>query len=331
MVNYKKIFCRKKVLITGGLGFIGSNLAHQLIKLEANVLIIDSLSVLYGGNIFNINGVRKYLNLKISDIRDSSIMDELVKGQDYIFNLAGQVSHIDSMQDPFADLNANCRIHLTILESCRKNNPNVKIIFTGTRGQYGKPQYLPVDEGHPIQPIDVNGIHKATAEAYHRLYHEAYGIKTTILRLTNTYGPRGQMRHSRQGFLNWFIGRAIDNKKVKIYGNGQQIRDFNYVDDVVRALLLAATDARATGEIFNLGGLEPKSLIDVANLIVNLTKSGSIETIPYPKEIKKLEIGDYYANFSKIKTLLGWNPSVSLQDGLLKTVQYYRKNKRYYW
>ena len=331
MVNYKNVFCKKKVLITGGLGFIGSNLAYELIRLKANILIVDSLSPLCGGNMFNIYGIKKYLKLKIKDIQNRSIMDNLVKGQNYIFNLVGQVSHIDSMKNPFADLEANCRTHLTVLEACKKNNPNAKIVFTGTRGQYGKPQYLPVDEDHPIRPIDVNGIHKATAEGYHRLYREAYDMRITILRLTNTYGPRYQMRHNRQGFLNWFIRLAIDNQKIKIYGNGRQIRDFNYVDDVVNALLLAAANERATGEIFNLGGFEPKSLIEIARIVVGQAKSGNIKNIPYPEQTKKLEIGNYYADFKKIKSLLGWNPTISLREGTGQTIQYYRKNKGQYW
>jgi len=331
MADYKKVFYKKKVLITGGLGFIGSSLAHELVKLEADIMIADSLSPLYGGNLFNICGVKKYLKIKISDIRNRLIVNKLVRGQDYIFNLSGQVSHIDSMRDPFADLEANCRAQLAILEACKINNPTAKIVFAGTRGQYGRPQYLPVDEGHPIQPIDVNGIHKAAGEAYHRLYGEAYGIKTTTLRLTNTYGPRSQMRHSRQGFLNWFIRLALDNKKIKIYGDGLQIRDFNYIDDVVRAFLLAAGDARAAGESFNLGGFEPMSLIDITQMIIDTAGSGRLEVIPYPEEVKGLEVGDYYADFTKIKDFLGWGPSVSLQDGLARTIQYYRKNKRHYW
>lgn len=325
------IFAGKNVMVTGGLGFIGSNLAHVLVKLKARVLIIDSLSPLYGGNIFNIKGIKDKCKIYIKNIRDQSLMNSLVKRQDFIFNLAGQVSHIDSLENPLQDLEANCQTHLVLLEACKRHNPKVKIVFAGTRGQYGKPAYLPVDENCPMNPIDINGINKIAAEKYHMLYNRNYGLRTTSLRLTNTYGPRHEMKNSKQGFLNWFIRLAIDDKEIKIFGDGRQLRDFNYIDDVVRAFLIAAVSKKADGQVFNLGSGEPISVLDVANLVVKLSMSGKTKQIPFPEKNKKVEIGDYYANCTKIKKILGWKPNISLMDGLKMTIEYYKRNKRYYW
>src|SRR3990172_1432866 len=247
-------------------------------------------------------------------------MSYLVKGQDLIFNLAGTLSHIDSMKDPFTDLEINCVSQLYLLEDCRKNNLNVKILFAGTRGQYGKALYLPVDEKHPMHPIDVNGINNIAGEWYHILYYNAYGIKTTSLRLTNTYGPRHQMKHSKQGFLNWFIRLAIDNEDITIYEPGSQKRDFNYVDDVVEAMLLAMASDKTNGEVFNLGTGEPRSIKDIAEMAVKTAGSGKIKFVPYPEEKKKIEIGDYYSSFKKINQILGWKPKVLLEEGFIRTV-----------
>ncbi len=325
------IYKNKNILITGGLGFIGSTLAHKLVDFNANVLIVDSLIPEYGGNLFNIDKIKNKVKVNIADIRDQNGMNYLVKNQDYIFNLAGTLSHIDSMKDPFTDLEINCNSQLSLLESCRKNNPNVKIIFSGTRGQYGKAQYLPVDEKHPLNPTDVNGINNIAGEAYHILYNNVYGIKATSLRLTNTFGPRHQMKHSKQGYLNWFIRLVIENKKIQIYGDGMQKRDFNYVDDVVDALLLAGASDKANGEVFNLGTSEPISVLDSLKAIIKITKKGSYELIPFPAEKKAIEIWDYYADYSKIKNMLGWEPKVSFEDGIARTIEYYEKYKNYYF
>jgi nucleoside-diphosphate-sugar epimerase len=321
----------KKILITGGLGFIGSNLAHRLIGLGANVTIIDALIPAYGGNMYNLKDIQDNLEISFQDVRDVAGMNELIKNKDYLFNLAGTSSHIDSMSDPYTDLDINCRAQLTILEACRKNNQDVKIIFLGTRGQYGRAQYLPVDEKHPLNPIDVNGINNVSGEMYHLLYYKIYGIRTVSLRLTNTYGPRHQMKHPKQGFLNWFIRLAIDDEIIKIYGDGKQLRDFNYVDDVIDAILVAGLDERANGEVFNLGSENPISVIDVTKKIIEITKKGEIEFIPFPKDKKKIEVGDYYADYSKIKNLLGWQPKINLDEGLRKTVDFYLKHKSFYW
>lgn len=330
-MDYSKNFKGKNVLITGGLGFIGSNLAMELVKLESKVTLVDSMIPEYGGNFFNIKEIEDKAKVNIADIRDEHSMRYIVKGRDYIFNLAGTLSHIDSMIDPYTDLEINCRSQLSILEACRKNNKEVKVVFAGTRGQYGKAVYLPIDEKHPLQPLDVNGINNTAGESYHILYNNVYGIKAASLRLTNTYGPRHQMKHSRQGFLNWFIRLALDNQEIQIYGEGKQLRDFNYVGDVVKAFLMVAASDKANGQVFNLGSASPISIAEVADLVVGLAGSGTYRHIDFPSDKLRIEIGDYYADFGKIRDTLGWKPETSLEDGLRETIDFYRRYKKYYW
>ena len=327
MENY---FKNKKILITGGLGFIGSTLAHRLAKIEADIYLIDSLIPEYGGNNFNINGIENKVKVNIADVRDKHSMDYLVKGKDIIFNLAGTLSHIDSMNDPFTDLEINCTSQLSILESCRKNNRDVKIIFAGTRGQYGKADHLPVDERHLMHPTDVNGINNIAGESYHILYNNIYGIRAVSLRLTNTYGPRHQMKHHKQGIINWFIRQLIEGQTVKLYGDGKQIRDINYVDDVVEALLLVACNEKTNGEVFNLGGI-PKNLIDLVETMIDVYGKGNYELIPFKDDLKKIEIGDYIANYEKVKNTVGWQPKISLEEGLRSSFDYYEKYRNHYW
>jgi len=327
MENY---FKNKKILITGGLGFIGSTLAHRLAKMEADIFLVDSLISEYGGNNFNINGIEDRVKVNIADVRDKHSMDYLVKDKDIIFNLAGTLSHIDSMNDPFTDLEINCKSQLSILESCRKNNRDVKIIFAGTRGQYGKADHLPVDEKHLMHPTDVNGINNIAGESYHILYNNIYGIRAVSLRLTNTYGPRHQMKHHKQGIINWFIRQLIEGQTVKLYGDGKQIRDINYVDDVVEALLQVACNEKANGEVFNLGGI-PKNLIDLVETMIDVYGKGNYELIPFKDDLKKIEIGDYIANYEKIKSAVEWEPKVSLEEGLQSSFDYYEKYKEHYW
>lgn len=331
MKEFKNEFKEKNILITGGLGFIGSNLAHRLVPLGAHITLVDALIPDYGGNSFNIEGIKNDVKVNISDIRDRDKMDQLVRNQDYIFNLAGQVSHIDSMRDPFTDLDMNCQGQLSVLEACRKNNPTVKIIFTSTRQIYGKPEYLPVDEKHPFRPTDINGINKMAGEMYHLLYNNVHRIKTVSLRLTNTFGPRQLMKHNRQGFIPWFIRQVIDGEEVKIFGDGNQKRDMNYVDDVVDALLLAAINEKANGEMFNLGGNEVISLLDFVKLLIEIAQNGSYSIVPFPEERKKIDIGDFYCNWRKIEGSLGWKPTISIKEGLTRTIEYYKRFKNYYW
>jgi UDP-glucose 4-epimerase len=331
MSDPASVFRHKNIMITGGLGFIGSNIARQLVSYGAKIVLVDSLIPDYGGNPFNITGIEDKVQVNIADIRDRSGLNHLVKGRDYIFNLAGQVSHIDSMQDPMTDLEINCRSQLSLLEACRDNNPGVKLVFAGTRQVYGKPMYIPVDEGHPLSPTDVNGINKMAGEWYHILYSRVYGIRTVSLRLTNTFGPGLLMKHSRQGFIPWFIRQAIDGETIMIFGNGQQKRDANFVDDVVRAFLLAAAREEADGQIFNLGGTEPITLLELTEKIIEIAGTGSYRLVPFPAEKKRIDIGDYWGDYQRIYTILGWQPLVTLEEGLSKTIAYYRKNKEHYW
>jgi UDP-glucose 4-epimerase len=319
-----------EILITGGLGFIGSNLARRLVDAGAKVTLVDSLIPQYGGNIHNIAGMEKNVTINIADVRDEYSMNYLVQGKDIMFNLAGTLSHIDSMTDPYTDLEINCRSQLSILEACRKFNTKLKIVFSGTRGQYGKAEYLPVDEKHPQKPTDINGINNMAGEWYHILYNNIYGIRATSLRLTNTYGPRHQMKHHKQGIINWFIRQIIEGNEVKIFGDGKQVRDTNYVDDVVDALIRAALSEKTNGEVYNIGGT-PVSLIEIVKLMIKINGGGKFTLVPFPPDSKVIEIGDYVADHSKIKKTLGWEPQTSLEDGLKKTFQFYRENRAYYW
>jgi UDP-glucose 4-epimerase len=324
-------FEHRQVLITGGLGFIGSNLARRLVSLGANVTLIDSLIPEYGGNLFNINDIQDQVQVNICDVRDPFAMEHLVKGQDYLFNLAGQTSHLDSMLNPQTDLAINAAAQLSILEACRQHNPEIKLVFASTRQLYGKPMYLPVDEKHPIQPVDVNGINKLAGEWYHLLYNNVYGIRACALRLTNTYGPGMRVKDARQTFLGIWVRQLLEGQKINVFGDGKQLRDFNYVDDCVEALLRAATSKQANGKVFNLGSLEVINLKDLAEMLVNLGYGGSYELIPFPAERKAIDIGDYYSDFSLIQQELGWEPQVPLLTGLQTTVAFYKEHGCHYW
>lgn len=322
-------FKGRKVLITGGLGFIGSNLARRLVNQGAEVLLVDSLIPEFGGNLYNIFDIKDQVRVNISDVRDEYSMRYLVQGMDYLFNLAGQTSHMDSMQDPFTDLEINCRSQLSILEVCRKYNPNIKIVFTSTRQIYGKPDYLPVDEKHLLRPVDVNGINKMAGEWYHILYNNVYGIRTCALRLTNTYGRGMRIKDTRQTFLGIWIRLLIEGKPFEVWG-GEQLRDYTYVGDVVDALLTAAVRPEADGQIFNLGGDCVISLKDTAQLLLDASGGGEFKIREFPAERKRIDIGDYYSDYSLIRKELGWEPKVSLRDGFAKTVAFYRENLKHY-
>jgi UDP-glucose 4-epimerase len=331
MSNQHDTFRGARVLITGGLGFIGSTLARRLVELEARITLVDSLIPTYGGNLRNIDGIAECVRVNIADVRDEHSVNYLVQGQDFLFNLAGQNSHLDSMHDPYADLEINCRAQLSILEACRNHNPNLKLVYASTRQIYGKPDYLPVDERHLLRPVDVNGINKMAGEWYHILYNNVYGIRACALRLTNTYGPRMRVKDTRQTFLGIWIKQLIDGQPIQVWGDGAQIRDFNYVDDAVEALLLAAADSVADGQIFNLGSDEAINFRDLAALMVEINGAGSYEVVPFPPDRKSIDIGDYYADYRLIQGRLGWRPKVPLREGLARTVAFYREEKEYYW
>jgi UDP-glucose 4-epimerase len=318
-------FAGRHVLITGGLGFIGSNLARELVRRRAIVTLVDSLVPEYGGNRFNVAGLEKRVHVNLSDVRDPYCLPPLVEGMDFLFNLAGQTSHLDSMTDPRTDLEINCTAQLSILECCRRHNPKLKIVFASTRQIYGRPERLPVDETHRIRPVDINGIHKAVGERYHLLYHEIHGLRTTVLRLTNTIGPRMRVKDARQTFVGVWIRQLLEGRPIEVWG-GEQLRDFTYVDDCVEALLLAAARPESEGQAFNLGGCETISLRDLAALAVKANRGGSFAVREFPAERKRIDIGDYYADFSKIRSMLGWSPKVRIGEALKRTLAFYREN-----
>jgi UDP-glucose 4-epimerase len=316
----------RRVLITGGMGFIGSNLARRLVDLGADVLIVDSLIPDYGGNLFNIAGLEDRLTLNIADVRQSSTMNYLVQNRDVIFNLAGQVSHIDSMRDPQTDLDINCRSQLTLLEACRAHNPGTKVVYAGTRQVYGRPDRLPVDETHLVRPMDINGINKAAGEYYHLVYNNVFGVRACSLRLTNVYGPRQLIRHSRQGFIGWFIRVAIEGGEIQVFGDGSQIRDFVYVDDVADAFLRAGASDACNGGVFNVGGRGPVSHRDLAAMLIGEAGSGSVRFVEWPDEKRRIDIGSFYSDSTKFMTTTGWAPTVTLADGLGRTIAFYREH-----
>lgn len=326
----KENFTGKNISISGGLGFIGSNLAIRLAGLGANVTVIDSLIPEYGGNLWNVEPVKSQIKINISDVRDEHSMQHLIQDQDYFFNLAGQTSHLDSMKNPFTDLEINAKAQLSILEVCRKYNPGIKIVFASTRQIYGKPQYLPVDEKHPLVPVDVNGINKLSGEMYHMLYNKVYNIKSSVLRLTNTYGPRMRIKDARQTFLGIWLRNLMEDQPITIFGDGCQLRDYNYIDDVVDAFLVVAGSDKWDGSVFNLGNNDPISLQATAELMIEENNAGSFNFIPFPEELKKIDIGDFYSDYSKIKSILGWNPKVSNREGFKETIEYFRNNYEYY-
>lgn len=321
----------RRALITGGLGFIGSSLAHELVGAGANVTIVDSLVPEYGGNRTNIAGIEDRVRVKIADVRDVQGLVDLVRDEEFIFNLAGQTSHLDSMDNPYEDLAINCTAQLSILEACRRHNPGATVVFASTRQIYGRPHYLPVDEKHPINPVDVNGINKTAGEWYHLLYGEVYGLRVAVLRLTNTYGPRMRVKDARQTFLGSWLRQVLSGKEITVYGDGTQRRDFNYVDDAVRAFLLAAVRPEARGQVFNLGSDEVVSLGELADLLIEVNGSGSRTLVPFPADRQAIDIGDYFGDFRKARNELGWEPRIGLREGLQRSLDYFREQHAAYW
>ena len=320
----------KKILITGGLGFIGSNLARRLVECGNSVTVLDSLIPEYGGNPRNLHDLREKIVVNLSDVRDPFSINELIKGQDYLFNLAGQTSHLDSMNDPFTDLDINAKAQLSILEACRKNNRNIRIVFASTRQIYGKPQYLPVDEKHPFNPVDVNGINKIAGEQYHLLYNQVHEIRSSVLRLTNTYGSRMRIKDARQTFLGIWIRNLIEKKPIQVFGDGKQRRDYNYVDDVVDALIIAATKNESVGKVYNLGAPDPLSLEDTANIMCQGIEGSDYQMIPFPEDRKAIDVGDFICDYSAFRDQFGWEPKVKFEEGIKKSLEYFRTELEHY-
>jgi UDP-glucose 4-epimerase len=330
-MSYEERYRGRRVLITGGLGFIGSNLARRLVELAAEVALVDALIPEYGGNRANIAGIEERVDVHVADVRDTRSLPALLRGHELVFNLAGQTSHVDSLHDPYTDLEINCRAQLSILETVRHVNPEAKVVFASTRQLYGRPQYLPVDERHPLAPVDPNGVNKAAGEWYHLVYGRIYGLRCSVLRLTNTYGPRMRVKDDRQTFLGIWLRRVVQGEELLVFGDGTQRRDFTYVDDAVEAFLLAGASEAADGEVFNVGGEPPVSLAELAQVLVELAGAGSWRLVPFPEERRTIDIGDYYADDSKLRSRLGWEPRVGLREGLERSLAFYREHGAWYW
>lgn len=328
-MDIAETYFRQKVLISGGLGFIGSNLARKLLELGADVTIVDNLDPDSGGNLFNVEDIKDHLQIIQADINDERQMKLAVQGRTYLFNLAGQMSHLGSMLDPFKDLHVNAVGQLKLLEVCRVNNPEISIVFTGTRQVYGRPKYLPVDENHLLTPLDNNGVSKRAGEMYHIVYNRVHGMTTCVLRMTNVYGPRMRIKDDLLTFIGWWFHCLLAGEDIQIFGDGMQIRDLNYVDDVVHALLLCAAHPLARGKIYNLGG-EPINLLELARLMIKVNGSGNYVVVPFPESRKRIDIGDYYGDYSLIQAEVGWQPQVSLADGIGELLEFYRANWEHY-
>ena len=314
-----------RVLITGGVGLIGSALARRLVGLGAEALLVDSMVPEAGGNIANIADIRDRVQVNNADIRDREAMRHLLTGQDFLFDLAAQTSHLDSMNAPEHDLAVNCTAQLQLLELCRAVAPEVTIVHAGTRQIYGRPHYLPVDEAHPLRPADVNGVNKMAGEAYHLLFHDAYGINTRSLRLTNVYGPGMRIKDARQNFLGIWLRLALDGAALEVWG-GEQRRELLYIDDAVEAFLLAALSRDTAGLALNVGGEEPYSLLALAEALIRANGGGHFERREFPAERKRIDIGDFVTDDRRFRGLTGWAPQVGLDDGLARSLAYYRRH-----
>jgi UDP-glucose 4-epimerase len=332
MNDPRRFYHGRKVLVTGGLGCLGSSLTLELVAAGARVTVVDSCHPMFGANEYNLDGVRDRVSVNVCDIRDADAMNHLVKGQDLLFHIGMQTSHVDSMTDPFWDIDINCRGNMVVYEAIRHHNPDCYVIYAGTRGQYGVLESTPVDETHRMQPTDVYGVNKVAAEGYGFVYHRAYGIPFCSLRVNNCYGPRHQMRHAKYGILNWFIRLAMDGETIKLFGDGSQKRDYNYVDDAIEAFLLAGANRSACdGEAFNLGSGRVRTLREATDLILEAAGCGSLELAPWPDDRKAIETGDYFADYSKFTAATGWEPRVEMEDGLARTVEFYKAHKAHYW
>jgi UDP-glucose 4-epimerase len=330
MTDPTKSFKDKKVLITGGLGFIGSNLAIRLVELGADVTLMDAMLDDYGGNSFNIEPIKDKVNVNSSDIRVSEVMGNLVSDKEFVFHLAGQVCHVMSLTNPFPDIDINIKGTAVVMEAIRKHNPKAKVIFSGTRGEYGPAASLPVNEEAPTNPKGMYELSNLTAEKIVKLYNDIHNIRGVMLRITNTYGPRGQMKHSRFGVVNWFVRLALEGKPIPVFDEGKMIRDFLYVDDCIDAIVKAAASPKTTGEVLNVGVDIPHTICEMAETICEITGT-DIELVPPTPERAALEPGNFYSDITKIRSLIDWSPTVNLKEGLTKTVEYYKQYKKYYW
>ena len=331
MQNLREKYDGRNVLITGGLGFLGSNIAHRLVEYGASVTLLDALLPLYGGNKFNIHGIEDKVEVIIGDVRDFRLVEKVIEGKDIVFNLAAQVSYIDSIEIPFEDLDINCKGHLVVLDACRHKNPDAVIIFPSSRMVLGKILYTPIDENHSTEPLSIYGIHKLTGEKYYLAYHRTYGQKTVVLRITNPYGIRQQMKHSKYSLVGWFLRQAIEGKTIQVFGDGKQLRDYIYVDDIVDAFLRAGISDKAIGEIYNIGFGKSYQFSDMVETVLKVVGRGKLEYVPWPKNYEKIETGSFEMSLEKVKMYLGWSPKIELEEGIRKMFEYYKEFKQYYW
>jgi UDP-glucose 4-epimerase len=332
MSDPRPFYHGKKVLVTGGLGCLGSSLTLELVEAGAEVTVVDSCHPMFGANEYNLRGVRDRVDVNVCDIRDEDAMNHLIKGKDILFHIGMQTSHVDSMTDPFWDIDINCRGNMVVYEAVRHHNPGCYVIYAGTRGQYGVLEKTPVDENQRMQPTDIYGVNKVAAEGYGFVYNRAYQMPFCSLRVNNCYGPRHQMRHAKYGILNWFIRLAMDMETIKLYGDGSQKRDYNYVDDAIEAFLLAgANQETCNGEAYNLGSGRARTLREATDMILEAAGNGSLELVPWPDDRKAIETGDYFADFGKFTAATGWQPQVEMEDGLARTVEFYKAHQKHYW
>lgn len=328
---YRPVFQGRRVLITGGLGFLGSNLAIRLADLGARLTLLDAMMADHGGNTFNIEPIQDRVVVNFSDVRDEASLKYLIQGQDFIFHLAGQNDHVLSLTNPFPDIDINIRGALTLLENCRHFNPEVKLIYSGTRGEYGSAIRLPVSEDQALNPRGVYELSSMAAQQLFRIYNDRHSLRSITLRLTNIYGERAQMKHNRFGVANWFVRQAMDDQTIQVFGDGSILRDFLYVQDAVGAMLAASATESAYGEVLNVGNDTASSFRDLAALVVEMAGKGRWQYAAFSPERAAQEPGDFISDISKIRRLTGWSPTTSLRDGLERTIRYYQQNQSRYW
>lgn len=331
MIDIEQFYRGRSVLITGGLGFIGSNLAHALVRIGARVTVLDAQLPQYGANLFNLNGIEDRVRVVLGDVRDPQVLSAVIPGSAVVFHCAAQVSYLDSGKEPFLDADINCVGHLHVLEAMARYAPNAKFCFSSSRLVYGKILSAPVDESHPTNPLSIYGVHKLTAEKYSRIYFDTRGVRSTVIRIPNPYGPRQQMRHAKYSIVGWFIRRAMEDAALEIFGTGEQERDYLYIDDIVSAFLLVGATDQTDGEVFNIGNDERVRFVDMVETILAIVGSGRKVHIPWPVTYERNETGSYRAHTGKIEAAVAWRPTVRLVDGIRKTVEYYRVYRTHYW
>jgi UDP-glucose 4-epimerase len=321
----------KHCLVTGGLGFIGSTIAIALVRAGAHVTVVDNMLPNHGGNPFNVEPAKDRIAVSFGDILSESAMAYLVKGKDIVFHLAGQVSHVLSMSNPFPDIDINVKGTAVVMEAVKHHAPKAIVVYTGTRGQYGSSVKLPVDEDTPMHPRGLYELTNLTAEKIVQLYAQNFGVRAVMLRLTNIYGPRAQMLHSHFGVVNWFVRQILDGNPIPVFGDGSILRDFVFVGDAAMACLLSPATEAAHGKVFNVGNDQPVSFRQLAELMVRVAGEGSIKHVEFTPERKAQEPGDFYSDITRARTILGWHPRVGLDDGLRCTFEYYRRHREKYW